>query len=157
MFVFLKPKHTSEPIFLQTTNEQFKRHDNFKLPQSCRTTILNIENNCNNLSVNCCKDLFVFSDNKQINVDPKLTEQGGNIEQNKTDSNGSDDFNVMEVPNAEKTVESTYVKRIECKSTVNHYDTTKKENVTITSFYECKISVKGFKDQLIKGKSIWIH
>lgn len=22
-------------------------------------------------------------------------------------------------------------------------------------FYECKISIKGFKDQLIKGKSIW--
>lgn len=26
---------------------------------------------------------------------------------------------------------------------------------TINGFYECKISIKGFKDQLIKGKSIW--
>lgn len=26
---------------------------------------------------------------------------------------------------------------------------------TKTDFYECKIVVKGFKDQLIKGKSIW--
>lgn len=26
---------------------------------------------------------------------------------------------------------------------------------SITGFYECKVSIKGFKDQLIKGKSIW--
>lgn len=26
---------------------------------------------------------------------------------------------------------------------------------SINGFYECKISIKGFRDQLIKGKSIW--
>lgn len=28
---------------------------------------------------------------------------------------------------------------------------------TINGFYECKVSIKGFKDQLIRGKSIWNH
>lgn len=26
---------------------------------------------------------------------------------------------------------------------------------SINGFYECKISIKGFKDQLIRGRSIW--
>lgn len=30
-----------------------------------------------------------------------------------------------------------------------------KMSSTKTDFYECKIVVKGFKDQLIKGRSIW--
>lgn len=29
------------------------------------------------------------------------------------------------------------------------------EQHSINGFYECKISIKGFRDQLIKGKSIW--
>lgn len=31
------------------------------------------------------------------------------------------------------------------------------QSTTITNyFYECKVSVRGFKDQLVKGKSIWV-
>lgn len=32
-----------------------------------------------------------------------------------------------------------------------------KENSLSNSFYECNIVVKGFRDQLIKGQSIWAH
>lgn len=40
---------------------------------------------------------------------------------------------------------------------VNEAQSTVVENEmqSINGFYECKISIKGFKDQLIKGKSIW--
>lgn len=158
MFIFIKPKNTNEPIFVQTTIEQYKRHDNFKLPLSCRTTVLNIENNCNSLSANCCGNLDVFSDSKQLNIDAMPSkegsmEEGDNDDQSKTDND--DSAMKKEVPKEEKSVMSTYVNRIEYKSTIG--DNTNNENNSITSFYECKVSVKGFKDQLIKGKSIWIH
>lgn len=38
---------------------------------------------------------------------------------------------------------------------VKHSTMTDNEMHSINGFYECKISIKGFKDQLIKGKSIW--
>lgn len=48
---------------------------------------------------------------------------------------------------------STNNERVQKDYIRNKEDTAK--CITKTDFYECKIVVKGFKDQLIKGKSIW--
>lgn len=107
MFVFIKPK--CPDTF--PSDVKFIRRDFGILPLStCRTTILNINNPTENLSINCCKNLNVYSDAPHVNLIETITDEN-------------------------KVIDSAHA------------------NASI--YYECNVSVKGFKDQLIKGKSIW--
>lgn len=157
MYVFLKPRNSSD---LQNNTEQFHRHDNFQLPINCRTTVLNIKSNINNASANCCRNLFVFHDFKQLNIELShgidVTQLANEHDEEIGTDTNKDSGNVRtnnaldtgeQVPNLEKNY-SNHMK---------NKDATTNEEITINSFYECNVSVKGFKDQLIKGKSIWIN
>lgn len=107
MFVFLKPKCADTLL----SDAKFIRRDLSTLPlSSCRTTVFNIINPTENLAINCCKDLKVYSDAPQADSIEPITHKS--IDADRTHENA-------------------------------------------TTFYECNVSVKGFKDQLIKGKSIW--
>lgn len=114
MYVVLKPKFGSN-----TMGDQFKSHDNLKLPASCRITHINIQNDLHVIDLNCCRNLNIFND---IN-----TPNGKTIENIK-----------------KSTKTETKINLKDCPSDCNN-------------FYECKIIVKGFKDQLIKGQSIWMN
>lgn len=120
MFVLLKTTGQMN----ETMADSFQRLDYLRLPNLCRITKFDIQNNSNELNSNCCKDLFIFTDTC-------------------TDTNVS-----IEVPN-------------EVTNAVNSNDKSTKNNdffnINDNEFlYECKISVKGFRDQLNNGKSIWI-
>lgn len=133
MYVFLKPKQALHDPF----GDQFERHDEFRLPAMCRTTMLNIRNDSNAAATNCCQDLLVFDD------DLKPMNQSNN-ETNKTDliCESTED---SRLPNNHENVPKNGEMDFASEKSLRN------------SFFECKISVKGFKDQRIKGKSIWVH
>lgn len=114
MFVVLKPKHGWNMI-----GDQFKSHNGFKLPASCRTTHINIQNDFNIMNLNCCQNLNIFQDTNITFNDSAIA----NLQKLKTES--------------------------EIASEKGPSD--------CDGFYECKIVVKGFKDQLVKGQSIWMN
>lgn len=107
MFVLLKPRQLDT---FSDDDNHFVRRDDFAFSANCRTTVLNIKNNDENLTLNCCRDLDIYSD-------------------------------------AVNEVNSS-------SGTVNKDDATAKSLNDLT-FYECKVYVKGFKEQSIKGRSVW--
>lgn len=109
MYIFLKPR----PGHNFGNDELFESRDQFTLPTNCRAMTLNIENDCSNLDLNCCRNISVFTENGTARV---------------PSANGDNDPHETD-PSSEN--EST--------------------------FYQCKFYVKGFKDQLVKGQSIWMH
>lgn len=109
MYIFLKPR----PGHNFGDDELFEPRDQFTLPTNCRAMTLNIENDCSNLDLNCCRNISVFTENGTAHV---------------PSANGDNDSHETD-PSSEN--EST--------------------------FYQCKFYVKGFKDQLVKGQSIWMH
>lgn len=132
MYVFLKPRQSIE----DEIGEQFERHDRFKLPTMCRTTVLNIQNDSNAVTTNCCQDLSIFHG----------------------------DFNPLDYSAGDATKKtericdqtSSLIVNAPTKHVATNSESLSKTDSRLESnFYECKISVKGFKDQLIKGKSIW--
>lgn len=115
MFVFIRP--TDVDAFV--VEDQFEQRENFSLPHNCRTTILNIESGSGNLSLNCCRDLDIFSD-------------------------GQNQFSSTNHSDADEGVDES----IKEEQTID-------DSVHIEIFFECKLFVKGFKDQLVKGNSVW--
>lgn len=153
MFVFLKPKHIID--IEHHIDNKFQRHDHFKLPSHCRITMLNIKNDLSKISLNCCQKLCIFDDfDELININSSDTSEKTDQMQHKE----------TEITKCAVQIESES-ETIKCSATSFSSDfqstTTQRDpnhpNSTISSFYECNISVKGFKDRLIKGKSIWIH
>lgn len=116
MYVMLKSKvHIGE--------EYFQQHDSFKLPSTCRTTVLNVENHSDEMALKCCQNLVVYDDMEE--------------------STNSADFTI------EKTEDSNY------GEISKNGHVTQVASSNDLKFYECNIVVKGFKNQLVKGKSIW--
>lgn len=112
-----------------TIGEHFKSHTGLKLPASCRITHINIQNDFKIMDLNCCRNLNIFNDVNKSNGT------------NSKDIRNSDKIECDEERESKTEPESNVVR---CPSDCNN-------------FYECKIIVKGFKDQLIKGQSIWTN
>lgn len=108
MFLFIKPRHLEN----HPSDVEFELHEDITFPSTCRTTVLNIENPMENMSLNCCKNLNVYNDM---------------------------------LPNAEKSEEDI------TKAHTGMSEMT----ANLSSYFICKVCVKGFKDQLVKGTSIW--
>lgn len=120
MYVFLKPRNGSDYDF----GDQFQQHNILKLSTSCRTTLLNIQNDSEKVNMNCCRQLNIFNDTEVL-IEAKTNDLFVDYASEKA-RNGS--------------IQSAKEEKL-C-------------NVN-SSLYECTIVVKGFKDQMIKGKSIW--
>lgn len=128
MYILLKTTHKID----ESMAANFQRLDYFQLPTLCRITKLNIQNDSNNLNVNCCRDLSIFND---------ATSNGHKINGttfNRNECNGTEHKNHFN-DNGTSSDSNTF----------NKIDTNE-------FLYECKISIKGFRDQLINGKTIWI-
>ncbi|KAG4067272.1 hypothetical protein HA402_000263 [Bradysia odoriphaga] len=116
MFVLLKPK-----VAPSKTDDSFQLTEDFRLPRSCKTVILNLQNTSNSIKANCCEHLVVYDD--------LLTDYGNlSVTDEKLVPGEDDDENEM------------------------NDDSTGKG---ATSWYNSTVFVRGFKDVLVKGKSIW--
>lgn len=112
------------------TDEYFRQHDTIRLPSACRTTMMNIENDSDESQLNCCQHLMVYDDMAEL-LKGKLCVS--------LDENDSTNSQIQQ-----------YSDKLHDRST-NDTDT----NETCSKYYECSIIVKGFKNQLVKGQSIW--
>lgn len=122
MYVVLKSKHN-------ITDDCFHRYDGFRLPSMCRTTLLNVENHLDEMSLKCCQNLVIFDDTEEL--------------ENTTDS-------------TTKTIAESINAETENFNRTNS-DAEKSTTSNDLKFYECNIIVKGFKNQLVKGQSIWTN
>lgn len=105
MFVLLK-KSTGT-----IDNDFFQAKDYKGVSIKCKTIILNILPEFNSeIDLNCCKDISIFQDMTNLNLNKREDEK-----------NQKSDKNVE------------------------------------TSWFESKVTVKGFKDVLVKGKRIWLN
>lgn len=118
MFVLLNPKVKSS-----VSDDSFQLIEDFQLPRSCKTVILNLNNNSDAIKTNCCEHLVVYDD---LLVDyDNLT-----VTDEKILSMEGDNKNIDEM-NAESDDSNEAV------------------------WYNSTIFMRGFKDVLVKGKSIW--
>lgn len=116
MFVFLNSNTTNGSL---QKNDLFIKNEMFSMPKNCKTTIFNIRNNSINNFSNCCHDLIIFKDLRNLQI-------------NQTES-------------------------VECNELKNDDAEMKtdEQNDDNYCWYESIVRVKGFKDVLVKGKSIW--
>lgn len=113
-----------------TIGDQFTSHTGpFRLPASCRRTHINIQNDFKIMDLNCCQNINIFNDVNAANDNNAMDNLNWNCSESKK----------QESETASK------IKTQKCSSDCDCY------------YYECKIIVKGFKDQLIKGQSIWLN
>lgn len=108
MFVLLKPRDLETFSY---DDNHLTRRDNFAFSANCRTTIFNIENHDENISLNCCRDLDIYSESVETSASTASQDDSGENASAKTTND--------------------------------------------LTFYECKVFVKGFKEQSIKGRSVW--
>lgn len=75
-----------------------------------------------------------------------------------TSINIQNDFNIMDVNCCQNLhiFNDSAIAKMEKSKTESRINI-EKCSFDCNSFYECKIVVKGFKDQLVKGQSIWIN
>lgn len=106
--------------------EDFQCHDYLRLPTQCRITRFDIRNNSNGSKSNCCRDISIFNESSSTVAN----------HMNKSSSESTPNVNVV----AENATNESTVSTMEKGELL----------------YECKISVKGFRDQLNNGTSIWI-
>lgn len=119
MFVLLNPK-----VKPAKTDDSFQLTEDFRLPRSCKTVILNLQNKSHSIKSNCCEHLIVYDD-LQADYD-KLTVTDDELE---AETEATDD------------------KVNEMTEDFNE--------ISATDWYNSTIFVRGFKDVLVKGKSIW--
>lgn len=132
MYLFMKPKNRIE----HTIDDQFHRHECFKLPTMCRITMLNIENDSDTMTTNCCRNLSIFDDFQLLNSSDAIETNSTEM----TDNNQT-----------ETTCDKNDSMPAKCSDLKNIIKTD-----AISDFFECKVTIKGFRDQLIKGQSIWM-
>lgn len=118
MFVLLNPKVKST-----VPDDSFQLIDDFQLPRSCKTVILNLSNNSDSIKTNCCEHLVVYDDLLADYDNLKVTDD-------KIVSMEGDNKNMDEM-----SVES--------------------DDIHESVWYNSTVFVRGFKDVLVKGKSIW--
>lgn len=106
--------------------EDFQCLDYLRLPTQCRVTRLDIRNNSNGSKSNCCHNISIF--NESISVANTTVNHINESTEMKPNENGSIQTNESNFSIMEKG----------------------------ELLYACKISVKGFRDQLNNGTSIWI-
>lgn len=120
MFVLLNPKvKPTQP------DEMFQLLEDFRLPRSCKTVILNLKNNSDSIKTNCYENLVVYDDLHLLADYENLTVT---------------DDKVVAIDVDEKTVDERDVDLNDINEAV---------------WYNSGIFVRGFKDVLVKGKSIW--
>lgn len=82
-----------------------------------------------------------------------------------THINIQNDFNIinlnccqnLNIFNDISTLNDSTAENIKKSKTESKINTEKDCTSDCNNFYECKIIVKGFKDQLVKGQSIWMN
>lgn len=114
MFVLLNPKVKSPAL-----DDLFQLNEDFRLPRSCKTVILNLKNISDSIKTNCCEHLVVYDD---LLADyDNLTVTDGNIPAMELDEKVVNDL----------------------------------ADINDAVWYDSTVFVRGFKDVLVKGKSIW--
>lgn len=91
--------------------------------------MMNIENDSDDSRLNCCQRLAVYDDMVHLINDKLSVSIGDNI----GTSNRTDQQNTINIHGTDDMSASD----------------------TGSKYYECAVIVKGFKNQLIKGQSIW--
>lgn len=109
--------------------ENFQCHDYLRLPTQCRITRFDIRNNSNDSKSNCCRNISIF--NESISAENATVNHANELPETIPKANG------FTVKNATNESNLSIVEKDEL-------------------LYECKISIKGFRDQLNNGTSIWI-
>lgn len=118
MFVLLNPK-----VKPAKTDDSFQLTEDFRLPRSCKTVILNLTNISNSIKSNCCEHLIVYDDlltdydNLKVTDDKLVPAEAADDNANDVNNDSSD--------------------------------------MSGRDWYNSTIFVRGFKDVLVKGKSIW--
>lgn len=118
MFVLLNPK-----VKPTASDDLFQLNEDFRLPRSCKTVILNLQNISDSIKTNCCEHLVVYDDLLADYDNLKVTDD-------KTVSQEADE----EIVN-ERSKDLT--------------------DINEAVWYNLTTFVRGFKDVLVKGKSIW--
>lgn len=116
MFVLLNPKAKALP----PDDDSFQLIEDFRLPRSCKTVVLNLQNTTKSTLLNCCEHLIVYDDLLTEYNNLKVTDEIA-VFLNDSDNdrnNGTDDINE-------------------------------------TIWFNSTVFVRGFKDELVRGKSIW--
>lgn len=123
--MYLCPRSPGAAIDL----EHFVKLENYELPlHSCKTTVFNLRNISEEQYTNCCQNLIVYRDLSSIDIcNPQSDMENATTKVTRTDSG---------------TIENR---------TLNVYNNLVEHHV----WYELNTFVKGFKDVLVKGKSIW--
>lgn len=121
MFVLLNPK-----VRPQVSDDLFQLNEDFRLPRSCKTVVLNLQNISDSIQTNCCDHLVVYDDSDLLADYDNLK-----VTDDKLASTEADE---------DKTVDGRNVQSID----INESD-----------WYNSTVFVRGFKDVLVKGKSIW--
>lgn len=123
MFVFLRP-HSTKHHCNEAHFQSYSMHKATRL--HCRRTVINLINvNDPTVPTNCCQDLVVFSELRNLQID------------------GATD----EIMNCEETIETAE------RSDVRSVDS--ESAPSEAGWYELDVFVAGFKDVLVQGKSIW--
>ncbi|KAJ6632728.1 hypothetical protein Bhyg_17218 [Pseudolycoriella hygida] len=114
MFVLLNSKVKPSNM----CEDRFQLYEDFRLPRSCKTVVLNLRNTSPPTKMNCCEHLVVYDDllNDSLNVVDKQMAS-------------------MEI-NCDKSDDVT-------------------DDITGMGWHGSTVFVRGFKDVLVKGKSIW--
>ncbi len=118
MFVLLHPK-----VKPPETDDLFQLSEDFRLPRSCKTVILNLQNTAASIKTNCCEHLVVYDDLLADYDNLKVTD---------------DKIDLVEVDDE--------------KATERNNDLS---GINAVAWYNSTVFVRGFKDVLVKGKSIW--
>lgn len=126
MFVLLKTKEKLADGMM----ENFQCHNYLRLSTKCRVTQIDIRNNSNDSKTNCCRNISIF--NESISAENATVNHANELPETIPNANG-----VVTVTNATNESNFSIVEKDEL-------------------LYECKISIKGFRDQLNNGTSIWI-
>lgn len=121
MFVLLNPTVKPPPV----SDDLFQLNEDFRLPRSCKTVVLNLQNISDSIKTNCCDHLVVYDDTD-------LLADYDNLKVTDDELAPADKINAADVRS-------------------EHYSRDVNESV----WYNSTVFVRGFKDVLVRGKSIW--
>lgn len=105
--------------------ENFVRHESFQLPMSNCRTTVFNLINLNKTDLNCCRDLTIFRDLSNLQI-------------------STDELVSMDSSARKENIENG------CENIVSDA-----EDCAYDIWYESEVFINGFKEILVKGKSIW--